>query len=80
MLLCGFESRLGLEFTGIFGYVAFSLARRQGFSPGTAVSSPPSSVNGFIQYNKAKINGISTLANLIAELSLRTKWHTAGCT
>ena len=30
-------------------YVAFSEARRQGFSPGTPVSSPPSSVNGFSQ-------------------------------
>ena len=28
---------------------------------------------------KAKINAISNLSNL-AELSLCTKWHTAGCT
>ena len=27
------------------------------------------------QQNKAQINAISTLSNLIAELSLRTKWH-----
>ena len=56
------------------------IASRQGFSPGTPVSSPPSSVNGFSQLNKAKTNTISTLSNLTAELSLRTKWHTAGCT
>ena len=29
--------------------MAFSEARRRGFSPGTPVSSPPSSVNGFSQ-------------------------------
>ena len=29
---------------------------------------------------KAKINAISALSNLIAEMSLRTKWQTAGCT
>ena len=29
---------------------------------------------------KAKRNAISALSNLIAELSLRTKWHTAGYT
>ena len=28
---------------------------------------------------QAKINAISTLSNLIAELSLRTKWHTTCC-
>ena len=33
--------------------VAFSEARRQGFSPGTPVSSPPSSVNG--SANKIKL-------------------------
>ena len=36
--------------------MAFSEARRQGFSPGTSVSSPPSSVNSFSQQNKARIN------------------------
>ena len=55
--------------------VVFSEARRQRFSLGTAVSSPPSSVQWFSQQNKAQINAISTLSNLIAELSLRTKWH-----
>ena len=27
--------------------------------------------------NKAKINVVSTLSNLLAQLSFRTKWHTA---
>ena len=56
--------------------MAFSEARRQGFSPGTPIFSPPSSVNG--SANKIKlnlINAISTLSNLMAELSLRTTWH-----
>ena len=56
-----------------------SKTRRRGFSPGTAVFSPPSSVNGFSPSAKSKINAISTLSNLIAELSLRAKWHTACC-
>ena len=30
----------------------------------------------FSQWNKSKINAISTLSNLIAELSLHTMWHT----
>ena len=74
MLLCGFESHLGFESSGV-SYVAFSEAPRQGFSPGTQVSSPPSSVNGFSQENKAKINAILTLSNFITELSLCTTWH-----
>ena len=49
--------------------------RRQGFSPGTPVSSPPSSFNGSANEIKAQINTISTLSNSIAELSLRTTWH-----
>ena len=49
-------------------------AHRQEFSPGTPVSSPPSSVNG--SANKtAKINAISTPSNLMSELSLHTTWH-----
>ena len=44
--------------------MAFSEARRQGFPPGTAVSSPPSSVQWFSQKNKAQINAISTLVKL----------------
>ena len=65
MLLCGFESRLGV----------FSEAHRKGFSPNTPVSSPPSSFNGSANKVKAQINAISTLSNLVAELSLRTMWH-----
>ena len=60
--------------------MAFSEARRQGFPPGTPVSFPPQSVNGFSHYNKAKISAISALSNLIAELSLRTARHTTCCT
>ena len=56
--------------------VAFSEACHQGFSPGTPVSSLSLSVKWFSQSNKAQINAISTLSNLAAELSLRTKWHT----
>ena len=57
--------------------MAFSKARRQGFSRGTPLSSPPSSVNGLSQLNKTKVNAISTLSNLKAELSLRAD-HLAG--
>ena len=57
----------------------FSEAHHQGFSPGTLVSSPSSSVNRFSQQNKTKINLISTLSNLTAELSLRTAWHMTCC-
>ena len=46
MLECGFESWLGLEFSDFSIHVPFSEACRQGFSPGTLVSFPPSSVNG----------------------------------
>ena len=53
--------------------MAFSEAHHQGFSPSNLVSSRPSLVNGFSQYNKAKINPFSALSNLTAELSLRTK-------
>ena len=38
--------------------MAFSEARRLGFSPATPVSSPPLPVNGFSQYIKAQINAI----------------------
>ena len=43
--------------------MAFSEAIYQGFSPGTPVSSRLSSVNRFIQSNKAQINAISALSN-----------------
>ena len=54
--------------------MAFSEACRQGFSPGTPVSSLLSSVNGSANKKKAQINAISTLSNVIAEPSLRTTW------
>ena len=43
----------GLESSGFSIHVAFSEARHQGFSPGTPVSSPPSSING--SANKIKL-------------------------
>ena len=52
MLSCGFESRLGLESSG-FSMGLYPEDRRQGFSPDTPVSSPPSSVNG--SANKIKL-------------------------
>ena len=48
--------------------MSFSEARRRAFSSGTPVSTPPSSVNGFSQQNKAKINAVKTFSNLIAKL------------
>ena len=56
MLECGFESRLGLEISG--SSETLSEGHRQWFSLGTPVSSPSSSVNGFSQLNKAKINSV----------------------
>ena len=55
MLEYGFESRLGLGFSGfsIYIYIAFSDAHHQGFSQGTPVSFPPSWVNG--SANKIKL-------------------------
>ena len=38
--------------------MAFSEARLQGFSPGTPVSSPPSSLLWFSQLKKAEVNAI----------------------
>ena len=61
-------SSLGWGWNFRLFYVAFSEARRQGFSPGTPVFFPPSSGNGFSQEKKAKVNAISTLSNLVAEL------------
>ena len=46
MLECGFESRLGLEFSGPL-VCGISKTRRQGFPLGMTVSSPPSSGNKF---------------------------------
>ena len=59
--------------------MAFSEVCRKGFSLDTPVSSPPPLVNGFSQENKSKINAISTLSNLIAELFLCTEWYAACC-
>ena len=55
--------------------MALSEARGQEFSPGTPVSSPPSSVHCSASKTKLKINAIYILSNLIAELSLRITWH-----
>ena len=75
MLLRGFESRLGLEFRavvcGIFG--SSSPGVFSGYS-----GFLPAFIGLMIQPTKqAQINAISTLSNLIAELSLRTKWYVA---
>ena len=48
-------------------------ARHRGFSLGTPVSSPPSSVNGSANKIELQINAISTLSILVAEQSLRNK-------
>ena len=60
--------------------LTYAEARRLGSSPGTPVSSLPLSVKDSAPRNKAKINAIYTLSDLIAELSLRTTWHTTCCT
>ena len=57
MLECGFKSRLEYESLG-FSMWHFSEVRRQGFSPGTPVSSPPSPVNGSANLKKAQIHAI----------------------
>ena len=75
MLLRGFESRLGLEFSGCGMWHFLKLVSR-GFL--RVLRYPPSPLhrfNGSANKNKAQINLISTLSNLIAELSLRTTWH-----
>ena len=55
--------------------MTFSETRRQEFPPRTPVSSPLSSVKCSANRIKLKINAISTLSNLIAQLSLLTTWH-----
>ena len=60
--------------------MAFPEACHLGFSLDTQVFSRLSLVNGSANKIKAKINAISTLSNLIAELLLRTMWHTTCCT
>ena len=55
--------------------MAFSEARRHGVFSGYS-GFLPSFVGLMVQQIKnAQINAISTLSNLIAELSLRTRWH-----
>ena len=63
MLLRGFQSRLGLESSGCSMWHFLKLVAR-----------------GFLRVLRFppllhRFNAISTLSNLIAELSLRTKWH-----
>ena len=74
MLLRGFESRVGLESSGCSMSHFLKLVAR-GFLQ--VLRFPPllHQFNGSANKNKAQINAISTLSSLIAELSLRTKWH-----
>ena len=55
--------------------MAFSEAHHWGFSLGTPVSSPSSSVYGSAKKTKATINAMYALSNLITELSLHTTWQ-----
>ena len=70
MLLRGFESRLGLESSGCSMWHFLKLVAR-GFL--RVLRFPPllHRFNG----SANQINTISTLSNLIADLSLCTKWH-----
>ena len=52
MLECGFESRLGLKFSGFSMRHFLKHVVRVFFFSGTPVSPPPSSVNGFSQLDK----------------------------
>ena len=76
MLLRGFESRLGLESSGCSMWHFLKLVAR-GFL--RELRFPPLLQRLMVQpikfKKKTQINAISTLSNLIAELSLRTKWH-----
>ena len=74
MLLRGFESCLRLESSGCSMWHFLKLVAR-GFL--RVLQFPPllHRFNGSAKKIKAQINAISTLSNLIAELSLRTKWH-----
>ena len=67
-------SRLGLESSGCSMWHFLKLVAR-GFL--WVLRFPPllHPFNGSANTIKLKINAISTLSNLIAELSLRTKWH-----
>ena len=71
MLLRRFESHLGLGSSGCGIFWSSSPGVFSGHS-----GFLPSFIGLMIQPTKsAQINAISTLSNLIAELSLRTKWH-----
>ena len=75
MILRGFESRSELESSGcsmwhFLKFVARGFLRVLRFPP--LLHRFNGSAN---KKKKAQINAISTLSNLIAELSLRTKWH-----
>ena len=74
MLLCWFESHLGLKSSGCSMRHFLKLVTR-GFL--WVLQFPPllHRFNGSADKNKAQINAISTLSNLIAELPLRTMWH-----
>ena len=76
MLECGFKSRMNFQalVCGIFW------CRSSGVFSGCSGFLPSFIGYWFSQWNKAKINAMSTLSKLIAELSLHTKWYTAGCT
>ena len=65
----GLEILVFSEVCGIFWNLFFSGFLR------ALVSSPPSLVNGFNQWNKAQINVISTLPIFAAELSLLNMWQ-----
>ena len=78
MVECRFESRLGLEFSGFSMWHFLKLVVRDFLR---VLQFPPFLHRLMVSANKdkAQINVISTLSNLIAELSLRTTWHTACC-
>ena len=86
MLECGFESRLGLEFSCFSMWLYLKLVVGSFLRVGIPVPPPPSPpppppkhtqpptpspVNVFNQHDKAEITVISALSNLIAELSLQ---------
>ena len=76
MLLCGFESRLGLESLGCCMWHFLKLVAR-GFIRVLRFPSLLHQFNGSASKDIAEIKTISTLSNLIAELFLRTMWHVA---
>ena len=77
MLKCGFESRLGLEFSGLSMWHFLELVVR-GF---LRVHRFPPLLHRlcFSRWIEANINAMSTLSSWIAELSLRNTWHTTCC-